>query len=313
MENKIVMKNGNIIIVLLFVFINGSKLIAQHQTQYTQYMFTPSLINPAYVGLDKVMNVSFIHRSQWVGVKGAPVSQTMVLSVPLNEKMGMGLNIIRDEIGPAAETNISIDISYLLQLNSNGLNLSFGMKGGMQVLNVDFSKLTIQNPNDPNLTDINSRITPNIGSGIYVYNRDWYIGLSSPNLLTTRHYSRSKVSTVSSSTHFYLFGGRNFVITDNIWFKPAFLLKSVSGTPIAMDISMNFLFNKKFTAGLSYRYNTAVTGLINFKVNNFLSIGYSYDFDTSNIGHFSGGSHEIMSKYYFNELINDVRQPNWLF
>jgi type IX secretion system PorP/SprF family membrane protein len=277
-------------------------------------MYTPSLINPAYVGIDQVMKISALHRSQWVGVHGAPVTQTLMFSTPLGQKIGVGLNIVRDQIGPANETNASLDLSYGLQLNDAGLNLSFGMKGGVQLLNVDYTKLTTQNPNDPSLNEnINSRIKPNIGAGIYVYNNDWYVGFSAPNLLSTKHYNRASVSTVTSATHYYLTGGMNFNVNENTKFKPAFLISSVAGAPTSIDLSVNLLFNNKFTTGLSYRYKASVSGLIDFKVNSSFSLGYAYDLSTSDISYFSGGSHEVLLRYYFNRVLRNVRQPTWLF
>jgi type IX secretion system PorP/SprF family membrane protein len=201
-----------------------------------------------------------------------------------------------------------------LQLNDAGLNLSFGMKGGVQLLNVDYTKLTTQNPNDNALNEnINSRITPNIGAGIYVYNSDWYVGFSAPNLLSTKHYNEASVSTVSSTTQFYLTGGMNFNVNENTKFKPAFLVSSVIGAPASIDLSLNFLFNNKFTTGFSYKYNASVSGLIDFKVSNSFSLGYAYDLSTSDISYFSGGSHEVLLRYYFNRIKYNIKQPSWLF
>lgn len=302
-------------LLLFFVFMFvGVKLRAQQQTQYTQYMYTPSLINPAYVGVDQVMKLSLLHRSQWVGVNGAPVSQTLMLSTPLGQRIGIGFNVVRDQVGPANETNASLDLSYGLQLNDAGLRLNFGMKGGVQFLNVDFNNLTTQNPNDFSLNEnIISRTTPNIGAGIYVYNNNWYMGFSAPNLLSTKHYNKLSVSTVSSTTQLYLTGGVNFDINENIKFKPAFLIKSVSGAPTSIDLSLNFLFNNKFTTGFSYRYNVSISSLIDFKMSSSFSLGYAYDVSTSVYSYFSGGSHEVLLRYYFNRVQNNVKRPSWLF
>jgi type IX secretion system PorP/SprF family membrane protein len=266
-------------------------------------MYTPSLINPAYVGVDQVMKLSVLHRSQWVGVPGAPVSQTLIFSTPLGQKIGIGFSMIQDQIGLVNQIDASLDLSYGLQLNDAGLNLSFGMKGGVQLLNVDYPKLTTQNPNDSSLIeDINSRITPNIGAGIYVYNNDWYVGLFAPNLLSTKHYNKRSVSTVSSTTQLYLTGGMNFNINENTKFKPAFLIKGVKGAPISIDLSLNFLFNNKFTIGFAHRHKASVSGLIDFRVSNSFSLGYAYvyDVDNADISYFSGGSHEVLLRYYFN-------------
>ena len=301
-------------LVLILLASVSHNINAQQQGQYTQYMYTPSLLNPAYVGVVEVMNINFLHRSQWVGIKGAPTSQALVFTTPLNSKLGLGLSIINDKIGPATETNFAADISYILQLNEKGLNLSFGMKGGFQYLNVDFNKLTIQNPNDPYLEgNINSRFSPNVGAGVYLYNNNWYLGLSSPSLLSTEHYKNSKVSKVSNASHYYFVGGKNFTVNDAIQVKPAFLVRGVTGAPISIDLSLNFLFHKKFTAGISYRNKASIGGMINLKVNHYLSMGYAYDYETTDLSYFSGGSHEIILRCSFNKLIKGVSQPTWLY
>jgi type IX secretion system PorP/SprF family membrane protein len=105
----------------------------------------------------------------------------------------------------------------------------------------------------------------------------------------------------------------NFNVNENTKFKPAFLISSVAGAPTSVDLSLNFLFNNKFTTGLSYKYNASVSGLLDFKVSNSLSLGYAYDLSTSNISYFSGGSHEVLLRYYFNRLKENVIQPSWLF
>jgi type IX secretion system PorP/SprF family membrane protein len=306
--------NKSKIVVVLILSLWVKNIFAQQQAQFTQYMYTPLLINPAYAGMEDVMSISLLHRSQWVGVNGAPVTQVFALSTPLNERLGMGFSIIRDEIGPATESNISADISYILQLNDNDLNLSFGIKGGFQYLNVDFSKLTTHNPNDPSINEnINARFSPNIGAGFYLYNSNWYLGLSSPNLLSTEHFNNTTVSKVSNATHFYLIGGRSFPINENIKFKPAFMLKGVSGSAVSLDISANFLFNNSITAGVSYRNQASISGLLNIKVTENLSIGYAYDHDTSDIRYFSGGSHEVILNWSFTRYIRGVNQPSWMY
>ena len=309
MENKGSMKNIIFIVFLLLTI----GLRAQQSVQYTQYMYTPSLINPAYTGLNGELQVSLLHRSQWVGVPGAPSSQTLLVTSPLTSRVGIGFGIVRDQIGPANETNASLDISYFLQLNDDDLKLSFGMKGGVQLLNVDFSKLTTKSPEDQALENINARFTPNIGAGVYLYNTDWYFGFSSPNLLSTKHYNDNAVSVVSSAQQMYFIGGVNFNINDSVKFKPAFLIKSVKDAPLALDLSLNFLFNDKFTTGISYRYNAAISGLVKARISRSFSMGYAYDLDTTDISSFSGGSHEVILIFDFIELLSTVGQPSWVY
>lgn len=305
----------NLISILFVLMLSNNKLYAEQIGEVTQYMFAPSLINPAYVGVDDASSVIFLHRTQWVGVKGAPVTQGIVLTMPLKSYLGLGFSVVKDEIGPANETDYFIDISYLLKLNDNGLNFSFGMKGGVQVLDVDYSKLNTRNPIDGDLNNnVDSKISPIVGAGIYLYNQDWYIGVSSPNLLIAKHYHNSKRSTGNSIKYSYLTAGKNFLLTEKIKFKPSFLLKYASGSPLSADFSLNFLFRNKFATGFSYRYNAAFSGFMKIKLNSFLTLGYSYDLSTSSdIKYFSGGSHEVFLKVSLKSSIKNARQPRWLY
>ncbi len=301
-----------VIYFLALIFFN--KIAAQQYSQFAHYMHAPSLINPAYAGIDEVMNIGLIYRSQWVGVEGAPTTQAVIFSTPLGKRVGLGTTILRDDIGPANETNFFVDFSYTLPLNNNGLNLSFGIKVGLQLLDVDFSKLSTSDTNDISLeNNIDSRISPNVGTGLYLYNNDWYLGVSSPNILSTQHYNNITTSQVNSRTHFYVIGGRNYEINSNFKFKTAFILKAVSGAPIAIDLSLNFAFNKIFTTGISYRHNSAISGLVGIKISDAFSFGYSYGFDTTDISYFNGGSHEVILRYHFNTLLKRISQPTWLY
>lgn len=311
MVNKKVMKNKLISSFIFFLFFTAG-LCAQQTVHYSQYMYTPSLINPAFAGLSDIFQVSLLHRSQWVGIPGAPTSQTLLVSFPFTDAVGMGFGVTRDQIGPANETNASIDFSYLLQLDGRGTKLSFGIKGGLQLLNVDFTKLNTSNQNDPSLDNINARYTPNFGAGIFLYNRNWYLGFSIPNLLSTKHYNSVSTSQVSSVLQTYFMGGLNFNINNEIQMKPALLIRAVKDAPLILDVSLNFLFNESITTGISYRYNAAISGLVKVKISESMSIGYAYDLDRSALSYFSGGSHEAILIFNLSVLIDRV-QPSWVY
>ena len=56
---------------------------AQQDAQYTQYMYNTISVNPAYAGSRGVMSILGLHRSQWVGLDGAPRTQTLSVHTPL--------------------------------------------------------------------------------------------------------------------------------------------------------------------------------------------------------------------------------------
>lgn len=282
---------------------------SQQDSEYTQYMYNTVTVNPAYAGNRGVLSFNSLYRSQWTGLNGAPNSLTFSVNSPVGERgVGLGLSVIHDEVGPSTESNITVDFSYTIPLNLK-TKLSFGLKGGINLLNVDFGKLDIRDRSELEFSqNIENRFSPNTGLGVYLHFDDrWYIGLSSPNILSTDHYDDSISSTASEKAHFYLISGYVFEINRGLKFKPAILTKAVKGAPLAFDASANFLFNERFTLGLSYRLDAAVSALVGFQINNRFMLGYSYDYDTTELGNYNSGSHDFFLRFEFTKkTINSI-------
>lgn len=278
--------------------------LAQQDIQFTQYMYNTVILNPAYAGSRGHLSFNGVYRSQWVGLDGAPRTQSFSVNDYLGNKMGLGLSVLRDEIGPATETNVTGDFAYILDMDGDGTKLAFGIKAGLHFLDVDFDRLVIANPTETNvLQDIN-RISPQIGTGIYLFDTNWYLGVSTPNLLQTDHYDEVATSTASERMHIYAIAGYVFDLNPNLKFKPSVLFKMVSGAPLSTDIAANFLWYEKFTLGASYRWDSSVSALAGFQVSDQLMIGYAYDFDTTPLVRYNSGSHEIFLRF---EIFSRIR------
>ncbi|MBF8151092.1 type IX secretion system membrane protein PorP/SprF [Winogradskyella sp. F6397] len=291
--------------LLLLVFISVNLSFAQQDAQYTQYMYNTQVINPGYIGSKDVLNFGLLYRSQWVGFEGAPKTGTISVSSPIGElkKMGLGLSIVNDQIGPAIETNIVADYSYSLEF-SEVSRLSFGLKAGVNFLDVDYTKLNIYDTNDAQFDEnINNKLYPQIGAGIY-YNTDkMYVGLSVPNFLNSKHYNSDNVNNINSDAiaverlHYFLIAGYVFELNENLKFKPATMAKLVKGSPLQVDLSANFLIHDKLTLGAAYRFDAAVTAMAGFQISNRIFIGMGYDYQTTDIETYSHGSYEVFFKF----------------
>ncbi|MCA4807996.1 type IX secretion system membrane protein PorP/SprF [Myroides odoratimimus] len=303
-------------IILLGMSLLGVGLIpslyAQQDPQYTQYMYNTNMINPAYAGSRGTLNVFGMYRTQWVGLDGAPKTANVSVSTPLGESgLGLGVNFTNDRIGAMDENNISVDLAYAIDLNEN-YKLAFGLKGTANLLSVDYTKLNIHNPTDPvSQENINNKFNPNIGAGLYMYSDKAYVGLSVPNFLTTDRYDDNDITTMRQKMHFYLMGGYVFDLSQDILFKPAALVKAVSGAPLQVDVTANFLFYDKFTLGGAYRWDASVSALAGFQVNENLFVGYSYDFDTTTLRHYNSGSHEIFLRFELFNRRSTINAPRF--
>lgn len=297
------------IITALLALVSFTSAHAQQDPQYTNYMYNTININPAYAGSRGALSIFGLHRSQWVGLEGAPTTNSFSINTPIaDSKVGLGVSFVNDALGVMDENTLSVDFSYTLDLNNRGSKLSFGLKGSANLLNVAYSDLNKYNPNDPQiLNDVQNEFTPNIGAGIYWHTDKSYVGFSVPSFLESTRYDNNIQSTMQQKMHYYLMGGHVFEINPMLKFKPAFLLKAVEGAPLQADITGNFLIHNKFTIGGAYRWDAAWSALVGFQVTDGMFIGYSYDSDIKALRNYNNGSHEIFVRF---ELFNKYRRVN---
>ena len=276
---------------------------AQQDSQFTQYMYNTININPAYAGSRGMMSIFGLHRTQWVGIDGAPVTNAFSINTPINNSyLGLGVSLVNDRIGPTKNTNLSGDLSYSIP-TSETFKLSFGLKVSANMFDLDVSKLNPANANDPTLQNFNNEISPNFGAGIYLHSDKLYLGVSVPNFLQDSKYNDNAVAVFQERMTFYFIGGYVFDLSQSVKFKPAFLTKMVTGSPLQVDASANFMFFDKLVLGGAYRWDAAFSALAGFQVTDGLFIGYSYDMETTNQKNYNSGSHELFIRF---ELFNKV-------
>jgi type IX secretion system PorP/SprF family membrane protein len=287
------------IVIIFAMLLTGLVSLAQQDAQYTHYMYNTININPAYAGSRGVMSIFGLYRTQWVGLDGAPDTGAFSINTPIaNSNLGLGLSVVDDRIGPVTEDAISADVSYTIPM-SESYKLSFGVKGTANLFNLDQTKLSSEDKNDPLLQGYNT-FSPNVGAGVYLHSNKFYLGLSVPHFLQTKRFNKVQdqdYTVFVERMNGYLIGGYVFDIGSNLKFKPAFLAKAVQGAPLQLDLTGNFLINEKFTLGLAWRWDAAVSALAGFQVNKSLLIGYGYDRETTKLAGFNSGSHEIFLRY----------------
>ena len=297
----------------LFCFFLISVVSAQQDAQYTQYMYNTVSVNPAYAGSRGQISVAALHRSQWIGLEGAPQTQTFNVHSPIGYRgVGLGLSIVNDKIGPTSETNFDIDFSYTIYTSTEG-RLSFGLKASANLLDIRFSELNQYTQDQILQQDIDNRLSPNIGAGIYYHTQKFYAGLSVPRFLETSHFDEASLSTAKEQMNFYFITGYVWDLNSSLKFKPAVLTKVVSGAPLQMDMSVNFMFSEKFMLGGAYRWDAAFSGLAGFQISNKFLIGIAYDREVTELGNaaFNDGSFEVVLRYDFISTKGNLKSPRF--
>ncbi len=310
---------------LLLVLLFWETSNAQQDAQYTQYMFNTMSVNPAYAGSRGQFSAAALYRSQWVGLEGGPKTQTLNLHSPIrNSRVGYGLSIVNDEIGEGAvqETYFDAVISYTIDVSLDA-KLSFGLKAGGHLFNLDVEGL--RQRDDPQLQEnlntdnIDNRFSPNVGLGVYYHTNKFYAGLSAPNLLETEHFDGSGGNSTTvdflsqERINLYLITGYVFDLNNNFKFKPALLTKVVSGAPLQIDFSANFMYNDKFTFGAAYRWDAAVSALAGFQITDQFMLGLAYDRETTELGgtQFNDGSFEVFLRFELVKSFQKLVSPRF--
>ncbi len=302
------MKTRLLTFVLIFT---GVVSFAQQDAQFTQYMYNTLNVNPAYAGSRGVLSIFGLHRTQWVGMDGAPVTNALSVHTPLNEsKLGIGVEFLTDKIGPTKEHNISANVSYTIQ-TSETYKLSFGAKVTANLFNLDRSMLNPQEVIDPSLQNVENDFSPNIGAGVYFHGEKFYAGLSVPNFIETTRYSDNDRSINKERLNYYLISGYVFDLGPSIKFKPAMLTKMTLGAPLQIDVSGNFLINERFVLGAAYRWSAAISAMAGFQVTDGLFIGYGYDHETTNLKNYNNGSHEIFARFELFNRYDRITTPRF--
>lgn len=285
-----------IIVTISLLLQIGTAAKGQQDPLSTQYMFNPMWVNPSYIANTDQITFTGITRHQWVGFEGAPSTQFLSGTYPI-EKLNfvLGGTLVHDVAGPENQTMLFLDYGYSVKLSEES-RLNFGVRGGLGYYRANTTDLAMVNENDPSLTgDIQSRVLMNIGFGASYITQQFYIGYSIPKLIRNK-YNSEDISTRYTSHH-YLFGGARFDINSDIALYPSVMSKMVKGAPPSVDISATAFYRNKIGAGLMYRFGASIGGMVSYEITDKIRIGYSYDMAITRMHYNSLGTHEVMFSF----------------
>jgi type IX secretion system PorP/SprF family membrane protein len=300
--------------LFFFLFLANTTIFAQQEQQYTQFMFNKIGYNPGYAGAQEAKTLSLLYRGQWIGLEGAPSIQALSYSqTMLNERVGLGVNLVRHAVAINRNTTADIAYSYRIKMRG-GANLGVGIQASMRYL--------YQNWADPRLkgtqplatdqaipTEAKSKVLPNFGFGVYYHKEKYYCGLSIPRLVNNNIDFAELGGKLSREVqHIYAMGGIKIEVSEGINLMPQVLLKYVKNAPFDADINCNAEFKDRFIAGLTYRtgsgsvskFGESLDILTGVQANKNLFFGLSYDIGLTKLRNYNNGSIEATVRYFIN-------------
>jgi type IX secretion system PorP/SprF family membrane protein len=255
-------------------------------------------INPAYAGVHDFITITGNVREQWAGLKGAPSTQTLSASAPImNDQFGLGLIVINDKVGVRSQQEVSVNYSYKLRFPDYTLML--GLKLGFNTIKNNFNELYLDEELDENFQENSTVFSPVVGFGAYFKARDYYIGLSVPQLYK---FVRKKYDdyNIDRQQIIFLTGGYIFRLSEDFKLRPSVLTKARIGGAFEMDLNANVYFKDDYCFGLSYKSLNSLALIFEVGIRKTYYIGYSYDFATSKLINYQTGTHEFSVNVYLN-------------
>jgi type IX secretion system PorP/SprF family membrane protein len=278
---------------------------------YSQYLQNGLLINPAYAGSRGSLSAFLSYRMQWMGIPDAPVFQSVSLNAPMkNDKVGLGIMAQFMKFGVTRSQNIYASYAYHIKLGKG--KISFGLKGGFDRSNTNYSGILTTTKNDPVfIANDKPYFLPNIGAGVYYFSDKLFAGASVPAFLSYRkNSSTNSVEAYHSFSHYDLIFSAGGLITFSqvFKFKPSVLidysLEKTKGLT-QLDINGNFIIGDLIWVGGSWRTSEEVAvGILQVQLNQQLMFGFSYDYPVGRMNLYSKGSSEFILRYEFGYKVS---------
>ncbi len=288
--------------VALFIFSFPAFMWCQADVKLSNFFISPLTYNPAYAGSYEGMSFTSLYTSQWVGFEGAP--KTLFVNghgTFFGPNTGLGVELMHDEIGVTTDTKLLGNYAYHINLDDSW-RLSLGIKSGVSWYNVDYNRLTIENTEEfKSLRDNVARVNINFGSGFYLHNEKFYLGISIPNVLKTSYVDSYNMTLANSRPNYYLSSGYKFDLQNDVFLQPSLLMRAVEGAPMNTLFASTLYWKDKFYGSLNIDLKSTIGGFAGFRFTEKFMIGYSYD---ASINKFSSGNDGIHS-FFLNIRLED--------
>lgn len=299
-------------LIFISIILFGFKAFGQFTPLQSQYLFNGIGLNPAYTGSEDAFSVSGSFRGQWLGLKGAPRTETLTAHTPLkNLNSAVGLQVFADQIG--VDRNTGFFASYAYRLRFENSTLAFGVAAGMNMVKTNFTELSPTDEFDPLLQgDTPLSILPDFSFGIHYYGDRAFASFAIPQFLSHKlNGMKYRISNDFSDYNYTLGGGYKFDLFREGAIKPSILAKYKVGRQIQFDFNLMVAFNPGLEIGLAYRTSEAAMLMVKVNPTKQFQIMYSLGVPMNSLLSYTYGSHEIGLKYNF-KYITKAQSPRFL-
>lgn len=333
-------------ILLLFLLSLHLTAMTQQRPYYTQYIMNNYLLNPAITGIENYFDVKAGHRSQWVGIPGAPVTNYITIHGPLGKKdyrqnvtsfdmkgenprgrsyveqytapaphHGIGGSVINYKTGYINRLFVNVSYAYHVGLTPR-MSLAAGFAGGFTTTTLDASKIELANPADPaigNAMGSMRKLKPDLSVGIWLYSDRFFAGVSAQQVipqnfsLVNHEYDKSMLVP-----HWFATAGYRFFLSDEVSAMPSLMARYIADEPVFVDANIKLQYMDRFWLGGNIRFREGFAAMVGVNISSTFNVSYSYDVNNSKymLQSQQRGTHEIMLGFLLGNSYGDMCPRN---
>ncbi|QCX52646.1 PorP/SprF family type IX secretion system membrane protein [Elizabethkingia sp. JS20170427COW] len=285
---------------------------------YQQYLLGGEyLLNPAFYGATDDVVVQGIYQKQFSKFTDSPNLQSIGMHANIVDRVGAGASFFRYQNGPISANGITVGSSYFVPIGDDydrKNQFSFGAAVNFYNMNIDYSKLIPENPDDPMIYEgSNSIFIAYANLGMQFTYRNFFGSFSVMDIPLSNNISIVN-GIEPSPTKFLVNVGYDWEISEGVSLEPSSLINLNTNSAKMMDLNLLAkLYNEdnSFGAGISFRtfsdkngsQQNSISPIIKGKVNRF-TFGAAYNFGLSQISNYGGNSFMVSLGYHFENFIN---------
>lgn len=280
---------------LLFGLTFGAFLMAQQVPQSYLYGYNTFLINPASSGLNNCTEITVAHHNQWVHIDGAPITNHLLVSTRIKDRLGIGGQFMLDKIGMLQQVSALGNVSYGM-LNGNQ-TLRLGLSVGYNNYRVNPSNAVAFDLLDPIVNGGNQSagaITSDFGA-FYRTGALELFGTVKQLIKTYSNFGYANLPGYGQRAHFMLGTGYQLNLNSQWGLRPNVLYKSINNVN-QVDVNLDAQYKKMLHLGLGFRTQVGLVARAGIVLKDKFFFGYAYEAPLANIASYSSGSHELMLK-----------------
>lgn len=301
----------NIIFLTLFSTHLVFQISAQTEAGYRLYKFNALVLNPAQAGSNDFSDVSILGSNYWVGIQGAPRTITASGNLKVAENFGLGIAVIKDQIGPIQAKSINFSGAYHLKLNKDW-KLSTGLKITAMEQNVLLADLLITEQNDPDMQqNLTTGLAYNAGFGFLLYSKKFYLGGSLPRVTSIKYARMDMSNFIDKKGGYIVYGGANIKARENFEIRPSAISYFGYGGGLNLDLNGVCTVNKIFDFGLSYQLKGSIGTILGLTVKDKFYIGYTYSYPVNKLNTVSTQSHELALRMMLKKRLSSADSPRF--